>query len=486
MKLTKLLTGAAVAALLTGAANAQLITVGNYDGTAAGAAQNEYGPSTVFASQLDLADAISTANLEFQLDLSSATGAAATALAGLAATDDFSVVITFTGAEFDSGINNTSFVGAGGTCVLALTAGGSAGSSTATFTTTAGTDPGDCIDAATDVEFAFPINLTAQEANFSILVEDADDGTDIYTETYDAVSATLADEGFARTANGVTIAVAPANMTVAVGTNGVPFDNAVITSVGTLTPTNVAGVVGDFDTGTTGVPLDFDLSDYASTGSLAVTVPAPTSFIDGTAPVTAGVRLTTVGTPSTVSAGGGSASFTVGATGAIVPGDLDDGDVITINMDPDADDSGTSIAAQQISYELTLNANAATGFSGLSSSGNLGQVLQAGSTTLAPFTWVGDSTAVTRNVFRCIDVDAGASVFATTSDAADGSDGVYTLSPANSVSAGGELIITNADLAPAGNFDRANVAFTFTPDAGTAATCQRLLVGNNGTLSELD
>jgi hypothetical protein len=113
-------------------------------------------------------------------------------------------------------------------------------------------------------------------------------------------------------------------------------------------------------------------------------------------------------------------------------------------------------------------------------------VLQAGSTTVTAFDWVGDSSAVTRNIFRCIDVDAGANVFANTVDAADGSDGVYALSPANSISAGGELILTNADLAPAGNFDRANVSFTFTPDTGTAATCKRLLVGNNGTLSELN
>ncbi|WP_022700454.1 hypothetical protein [Oceanicaulis alexandrii] len=81
MKLTKLLTGAAVAALLTGAANAQLVVV-----------DTDTDTSVEFASQVDLAAAAYQDELTITL-----SAADYTAITALAPTDDVNLSLTLDG-----------------------------------------------------------------------------------------------------------------------------------------------------------------------------------------------------------------------------------------------------------------------------------------------------------------------------------------------------------------------------------------------------
>jgi hypothetical protein len=142
-----------------------------------------------------------------------------------------------------------------------------------------------------------------------------------------------------------------------------------------------------------------------------------------------------------------------------------------------------AIQPQAIACSGSIGFTAASGLSAKALSFSGGNIRRAGSTSDV-FEWVGQAGSVTRNIFRATGFGAtapGASVIISNSSA--GLDGEYNLTlpaPTN-----GEIIITESHLsAAAGNFGRADVQFSFQTSPASGIIVRRLMVGNNGTLTD--
>lgn len=444
MKLTKLLTGAAVAALLTGAANAQLVvTNSNTDSEA------------VFASQVDL----SAAMYQDVLDIAFTPGGAGdeeVAINALGATDDINVTITLSGGlTFDGFLSNSDINVTGTTCALGISAGGSNGGQTVTYSSVGDTNfnPTTCAfgGGAQEFDFSIPVEI-AGTGNVSVEISLASTGTVIESSSYDANGGTTAVEGFVRQLDSLVYTFTPTNVDIDLSDEYELFAGSAATAtVGTLLIDDEDPAQVLFSVGTGGaddVEFDIGLVGQVASGELVVTVPNAT------------------GIESVTFRGQTEALVGNTATFALATADLAALDDAAQNIDLNANTTTpAAIGNQTISASASLTAAASTNLTLEGGSGDLGDLTREGSNT-GTFAWVGDSSASTANVFRATGVPATVPTIRVTLDNSTADvDGEYVVTPAMTAS-NGELILTNRDIETAvgSAFGRADVSWSFEAD----------------------
>lgn len=497
MKLTKLFTGAAVAALLTaGAANAQsTLQAADYDANAG----DDFGAAFIIASERNLtataANAI-TGNFEIRVDGTGA-GTLENTFNGLAVTDSVDVTLTLSGdMVFGSNLSNSAFIGnddsgvPGNACEFQIFSGGAQGSKSVTFRLTAGANGADATANnaqqcdSDEIIFDLPVSITGA-GNISAAFSLAATGVSLGNLTFDAVPGAGAGQAgvqeIVRVASGYGSNFASNTGTEAIAlttTNPyTTFRNSPAT-IATIT-VNDAGDAG----GTNGVlfnatnaaltATDVTQAAQVSGGTLTVTFPQPA----GIASVTLGLTA-----PVTANLVSGVATFTLTQSQVA---ELATAKNIDVNAATGA--NAAQIANQTPSASLALTTPAAALTSIGTATENTDRLLREGSNSTV-FEWVGDANASTSNIFRLSGVPTTSvpAIRATLSGASAGSsfNGEYLLNPTNAVSAGGELILTNADIAAeAGSFGRANVSFSV---EANGVSIRRFLLGTNGTLSTFD
>lgn len=459
MKLTNLLTGAAVAALLTGAANAQLV-VADTDGDNA----------VEFASQVDLAAAAYQDELTITL-----SAADYTAITGLAPTDDVNLTLTLDGglsfSTFLSNANSTQAGAANASCVFVIDAGGANGGQSVSFAGDVAFDPTSCTQGlgVENIQIALPIDIEGV-------------GNVAYELTLDSTGAVLASGEY-------NAAVAPAtqdfytarnslDVTFTAGTAAPELDDSYELFNGSVT-TDVVGTlqVDDIDGGATTysvatgaantVLFDTAAASQFDGAELVVTVPSPAGI--------ASVTLAGIGTENLDTNGQ--------ATFALTNANLTALAAAPVNISLVADTTTpAAIANQDITADLTFDE--ATG-SDLSVDDVLGaavgDVVREGSNT-GLFEWVGDTSANTSNVFRATGLGATLpTIRVTLSNSTADVDGEYVVTPAGTLT-NGELILTEADIEAAvgSAFGRADASFSF---EAAGVNVRRFMV-TNGVVSE--
>ena len=464
MKLTNLLTGAAVAALLTGAANAQIAT-GNQNGNAA----DDLGASLVFASELDLAEAAPTGHVELTLG-----AAETTALAALAATDSVTIKFDLSGGlSWDGNLSDANHLGTNATCEFNISAAGGTGTQTVSYALDGTTeDATSCDDNNDDLDFRFPIEITGA-GNISFTMSLTATGTVLASGTLDVDGGTAGTQGYVRTARAFTYAFADdaTNESITLASSYELFGGGGV--LGTLTGTDTAGViVAAANAGNTAADSSADAQ--VDGGELVVTFPQPA----GIASVTLGLAV-----PETVALVGGSATFDLSAAEM----DQFDGASIAIIANEATGADAAPIANQQPTAVFTVSSPTASDLTiaGDSAVNNtdLDALLRQGSNTTT-FEWVGDSEASTKNVFRAVGLGATLpTIRVTLSNSTADVDGEYVVTPAGTLT-NGELILTEADIEAAvgSAFGRADVTFSF---EAAGITVRRFLVGSNGTLADM-
>ncbi len=464
MKLTNLLTGAAVAALLTGAANAQLVS-GDNDANA----NNDLGASLVFASELDLAEAAPTGHVE--LDLGAAETAA---FAALAATDSVTIKFDLSGGlSWDGNLSDANHTGGDTACEFNISAAGGTGTQTVSYALDGTTENAPtCSAAAGDLTFRFPIEITGT-GNISFTMTLTATGTVLSSGTLD-VSGDPGTQGYVRTAQGFSFAFADDATNEAVSLAN-SYETFVGTGVlGTLTGTDTASVIVAAANGGN-TAADSSADAQVDGGELVVTFPQPA----GIASVTLDLA-----TPVTVALdANGSATFELDAT------EMDEFDGASINIiaNEATGADAAAIANQQPTATFTVSSPAASDLTiaGDTAVNNtdLDALLRQGSNTTT-FEWVGDTATSTANVFRAVGLGATLpTIRVTLSNSTADVDGEYEVTPAGSLT-NGELILTEADIenAVGSAFGRADVTFSF---EAAGVTVRRFLVGNNGTLTDM-
>ena len=466
MKLTNLLTGAAVAALLTGAANAQIAS-GNIDGNAT----NDLGASLVFASELDLAEAAPTGNVELTL------GAAEFAdLAALAATDSVTIKFDLSGGlSWDGNLSDANHIGQTATCEFNISAAGGTGTQTVSYALDGTTEDATTCSAATaqdDLGFTFPIEITGA-GNISFTMSLTATGTVLSSGTLDVDAGTAGTQGYVRTAKAFTYAFADnaTNESVTLASSYELFGGGGL--LGTLTGTDTAGViVAAANAGNTAADSSADAQ--VDGGELVVTFPQPA----GIASVTLGLAA-----PETVALVGGSATFELSAAEM----DQLDGASLNITANEATGADAAPIANQQPTAVFTVSSPTASDLTiaGDSAVNNtdLDALLREGSNTTT-FEWVGDTATSTGNVFRAVGLGATLpTIRVTLNNSTADIDGEYVVTPAGTLT-NGELLMTEADIEAAvgSAFGRADVTFSF---EAAGITVRRFLVGSNGTLADM-
>ncbi len=466
MKLTNLLTGAAVAALLTGAANAQIAS-GNIDGNAT----NDLGASLVFASELDLTEAAPTGNVELTL------GAAEFAdLAALAATDSVTIKFDLSGGlSWDGNLSDANHIGQTATCEFNISAAGGTGTQTVSYALDGTTEDATTCSAATaqdDLGFTFPIEITGA-GNISFTMSLTATGTVLSSGTLDVDAGTAGTQGYVRTAKAFTYTFADdaTNESITLASSYELFGGGGV--LGTLSGADTAGViVAAANAGNTAADSSADAQ--VDGGELVVTFPQPA----GIASVTLGLAA-----PETVALVGGSATFELSAAEM----DQFDGASISITANEATGADAAPIANQQPTAVFTVSAPSASDLTVAGDSAvnntDLDALLRQGSNTTT-FEWVGDSAASTKNVFRAVGLGATLpTIRVTLSNSTADVDGEYVVTPAGTLT-NGELILTEADIEAAvgSAFGRADVTFSF---EAAGITVRRFLVGSNGTLADM-
>ena len=453
MKLTKLLTGAAIAALLSGAAHAQLVVV-DTDGDS----------SVEFASQVDLSAAA------YQDELSITLSAAdITAISALGVTDDINITLTIDGGlSFSTFLTSANFTPAValGTCNLNISAGGSNGGTTVTFSSDASFDPSTCVGSS--IGFTLPIDIEGL-GNVSYELSLASTGTVLASGEYNAAVAP-ATQAFYTARNSLDVTFTPDTAAPELDDSYELFNGSVTTDVvGTLQVDDVDGGATIYSVSVGGASVAFDTATAAQFdgAELVVTVPSPAGI--------ASVTLAGIGTENLDANGQ--------ATFALTNADLTALAAAPVNISLVADTTTpAAIANQDITADLTFDE--ATG-SNLNVDDVLGaavgNVVREGSNT-AVFEWVGDTSAATSNVFRATGLGATLpTIRVTLANSTADVDDEYLVTPAGSLT-NGELILTEADIenAVGSAFGRADVSFSF---EAAGVTVRRFMV-TNGVVSE--
>lgn len=487
MKLSHLLTGAAVAALTAGAAVAQVpaaqqprVTVG---AIITGDGAEDFAATQAFASEVNLA-ALTTkvdGNFEAQVDLTPRAPGAGV-LDTLGAADKFTVTFTLTGGlTFDAQVTDGDHLGDNGAapapataCDMVVQSGGAVGDTTVTFVSNVAAS-GNCDDDAEDLLFDFDIQVT-DAGNFTVSVDQVGGGN-LYSETYDAAPTTVASTALVTRASGFAVTVTPDGAdtfadadTAGGGTAGVRFDSL-----------EGGGLIGQVSfANPTGALIDFGTAFDATAATLSnavvtLTMPSATSFTSATFGP-GGAKNFGAGNSVSVSLAGGDLAVT----------DVDAGSAITITLTDDGN-VGTPIAFQTptVSVDLTGGTNVTLA----DKSGPMETIELENTSVGAPagggaFQWVGDGGNVD-SIFRCQVGGVGAAsprVFAILTNATNNNEGTFDLG--NIGTSGGELIVTSDMIAAvSGPFSRADVNIAVA-DPTTIAACDRLMASPAGTLSD--
>lgn len=466
MKLTKLLTGAAVAALMTGAASAQIdSSVTLDDAIAAGTMFSQ----KVVASEYDIT-ALGNQQIEFFIEPDSDEEFAT--FDGTQA----DILITLTGGVFPTGVVEADNPAFGG-CDANLQGGGLAGESTVTFRVA---DIGACDDEGTNAGFAaglgdgedvlgfrIPVDFNASTANISYSITAVSNGAAITSGSYEGtavdpvlVAGTQALDSLLIGTSGFAVSVVGTDREAQLSTTGVSYnalDNAVI---GTLTFSNETqtdlGTGADVTPGAGATAADWDAAGQVDEVEVIVSLDDPSGFasvtLDG--PTT---------NDTTVALTSGSATFTITdtASAGLDTTELGAG-AINVRLNADADDA---TLINETNFTIAVSTvDGATG-SGLTIAGgsDTEQLTREGESS-ATFEWVGDATASTSNVFRFTGLSTtdspAISFFVTNASSDDALNGEYALGT-YTPTAGGELIVTGAQLAGiiGSDFGRADIRF---------------------------
>lgn len=356
MKLVQLLSGAAVAALLAGAASAQTVGVDSanaFDG--AGNTGDFEAAGTVLASEMTIADAGLSGELMVAVDLSAGGGVFQT----VGAADQVDFTLTLTGFEFNrvvtSGDVGSVAGGALGDCGFAIQAGGANEGNTVTFRSNGQINQ--CADA--DLLFELPVDLTANNANFSWEFTLVGPDTSLASDTFDSNGATAAVDD-------PLVSQSPAfAITIADGAAPAELDAPAYILFGGAT-SDVFGTVALTDNG-----IDDDLAGtditFAEVGNDAHTLVI--SFADAT-----GIASVELSLDDDLI--GGTDTTTCVPVGNSCTINLDDSEVQLLVADAGevflVSDSGDAIAAQDLSAEIVLNA--AAGYSTAPITGTTGDL----------------------------------------------------------------------------------------------------------------
>ena len=464
MKLTKLLTGAAIAALLSGAASAQVVTELRLDESVTGTAM--FGGAVV-ATEYDI-DAAANQTVEFTIVPRNATNT--TDLdGGFAAYAGTSVDVTVT---VSGGIFPTALVAAnapttGGACSPTLVSGGLAGESSAVFRiadlatcdddgTTAGFGDTDADEAA--LGFSLPVDWQSSTGNVSYTMATTGTGASVSSASYArgvAIDPTLiAGAQALRTllvgAPGFAVDVTATDREAQLSTSGVSYNALDSNAIGTLAFNNDAQAL----VGIGGAASSWNSATQVDEAQVVVTLADPSGF--------ASVTLDGTGTnDTTVNLVNGVATFdlTDNASTGLDTTELAAG--VTVRLNADAD-SATLINETTFSIAVSAEGAAASNLTigGDSDSGDLTREGESSAT----FEWVGDANASTTNVFRFTGLDTAnpPAISFTVSNAAsdDALNQEYALG-AYTPTDGGELIVTGAQLAGiiGADFGRADIRF---------------------------
>lgn len=463
MKLSQLLTGAAVAALTAGASFAQVTT--DIDTTINASTFNP-GASIELVPELDFEAADLTAELNIailpndtnEFDVYAATAAQLT--------------ITLDGFEFSSNIAGGSFVtnwdaNAAGAddCAFTVVSGGAAGDSSVTFETA---DLSLCDEAAggdaDDIGFVLPVTLTGLPATYSFELRQKANNALIGEGEFDV-------DGDANT---------PSELVVEAGGFEVDFNGNTLTaeladpSYNTLDANDAVSIDfnADGDIDLDGNPADWEDANQVEGLEVTVTLSNPTGIESVTLEDNNGNTLT----EDLVN---GAAVFTVDGS-EIDLTNLTSGLVVSVNED---NDDETLIGNGTIS--VTVATDEATGANldiadASAAEADEGEIVREGTTT-AVFEWVGDATKTTANIWRITGLgDELPVIRATLSNSTNDMDDEYTITPSQPLS-NGELILTSGDIgAVVGEFGRADVELSFEANGIVA---RRFMV-TNGVVTE--
>ncbi|WP_273144951.1 hypothetical protein [Oceanicaulis alexandrii] len=470
MKLTKLFTGAAVAALLTaGAASAQYDIFDTSLGGATFQLDNG-GAATLdgtylIASELNLVTAARTTTLDFNIVDSTNDNVANGWGTGAA---NFRI-------DLSGFLLNASVVAADFECVN-----GSAGTGVTII------DGGTAGDNFVEVQVAAIENCDGPtgDADGEIGVSGLDliyqGPTGNFSTTLTRTSTGAAIDGGSATYVGFSTATAEYPLVLpsaSVSVSNTSGDrNEILATLASGFTALSASNVGDIDVavsdGSTGAALDF-----ANTGltlgtdvdiDLVITVPTPAGLdldlleFDG----------------ATGSVTGNTVEF------SLVGGNIGNNQNVDLFADataPAAIQPQTITASADIDFNATLLADK-------TSAVTVGFVERQGDSD-GPFEWVGDANASTQSVFRHTGFDPADPLptirVILSNSQFDGFDGEYILDTTGlAPSSGGELITSSALLgAQIGDFGRADVTFFF---EGSGFDTRRFLAGTNGTLTTFD
>ena len=472
MKMTKLLTGAAAAALLAGAANAQVVLQQGDHAAVANTSGTPVDGDNWFATEIG-----SIANITVPLEFSvfpTTAGAWPTA-----PNVEVLIQVDVTNAVLDRSLVDGDIVAstASATCTssdMTVDADGAAGDATVTFRVADIAEcsaidgaPASIDDTAEQINFALPLILSGGDVDVSVSITRASNGSAIASGSWSADagnrtfgSNTAGDPlitqasaiSFSSTSGVATLSSAssfttfsdPTLGTYSIDTTGVLLANRTAVADGDVadadlfcTFASVAGLDGDAHT------LGIATNNAAANSSNPVPFNIPTAEFDGASNTLALVSL-----------------------------------------------GATAIQPQSVSCAGTVEFSTASGLSDYTiSSFDMGYIRRDGPTT-GFFEWVGDSSLSTGNVFRVTGLGASsptASVIVNNSST--GMDGEYALTlptPTN-----GEVILNNSMLtAQIGAFGRADLQFSFHDSSlqnngGAGVVVRRFMVGSNGTLFDM-
>lgn len=466
MKLTKLLTGAAVAALLSGAASAQVVTELRLDENITGTAMFS---GAVVATEYDI-DAAANQTVEFTIVPRNATNTADLD-AGFAAYAGTSVDITVTvaGGIFPTALvaANAPATGTGGACAPSLVSGGLAGESSAVFRiadlaacdddgTTAGFGDTDADEAA--LGFSLPIDFQSSTGNVSYTMSTTGTGASVSSASYAravAIDPTLvAGTQALRTllvgAPGFAVTVTGTDRTAVLSASGVSYNALNNSTIGTLAFTNDAQALVAIG----GAASSWNSATQVDEAQIVVSLDDASGFTS--------VTLDGTGTnDTTVALTGGSATFdlTDNASAGLDTTELAAGVNVILNADTD-----DTTLINETNFTIAVSAEGAAASNLTIGGGSDTEQLTRQGESSATFEWVGDATASTSNVFRFTGLSTTQPpaisfiVSNATTDSALNDEyalGAYT------PSAGGELIVTGAQLAGiiGSDFGRADVRF---------------------------
>lgn len=494
MKLSHLLTGAALVALTAGAAVAQVPSA-QQPGLTVESALNatDFGPAQTFAAETDLTAARPDGRILFQFDATELGAGGTPLFDSLSAAETVSITLTLTGGlYFDAQVQDTDFASPGmSACTMVVAAGGAIGSQSVTFETDGGNS--NCDD--NDDEIQFDVDLEVRGAgNASVEVRDGNNAV-IYTETYRSAPTQVSGVDLVRVASGVLVSVsADTNETVAssaASMAGIRFDDLIIAAgppaqdavLGTIAFSNAGGVLSGVN------PLalneQFDLETHATGASFTVTLPSSSSF---TGISFLGSDSNAASAVSFTTANPNSATATIAGTNLTLA-DLGNGDNVQFTLVQDAGNLGTPISFQTPTVSASFTGVTNVNLASEAVNGAALQTITLENTSVAApaggaFQWVGDGGNVD-SVFRCRVTGAGASsprVFAILTNATNGNNGTFDLG--NIGTSGGELIVTSDTIAAvSGPFSRADVNIGVALPT-TAAGCDRLMASPGGTLSD--